>query len=186
MAQTVERSQRPVCEIAAHCRAQCCARPGVLCSLRLCALPNIDAVERAQDQLLSLSGSDAWRRLGGPICRSRPIRQDRLDAVVWTEILKLLEDPSLIQNELDRRMEATRHADPTRRREAPLQRDLCRLQKSIERLLTAYQEDLLLLDELRHIACPICAGANTQSVPSCNRLQTRRPTALLICVSPKR
>jgi site-specific DNA recombinase len=95
-------------------------------------------------------GSDAWCRLGGPICRSRPIRQDRLDAVVWTEILKLLEDPSLIQNELDRRMVATRHADLTKRREAALQRDLSHLQKSIERLLTAYQEDLLSLDELRH------------------------------------
>jgi site-specific DNA recombinase len=95
-------------------------------------------------------GSDAWRRLGGPICHSHPIRQDRLDAVVWTEILKLLEDPSLIQKELDRRLEATRHADPTKHREAALQRDLSRLQKSIERLLTAYQEDLLSLDELRH------------------------------------
>jgi site-specific DNA recombinase len=95
-------------------------------------------------------GSDAWRRLGGPICHSRPIRQDLLDAVVWTEILKLLEDPGLIQNELDRRLEVARHADPTKRRETALQRDLSRLQKNIERLLTAYQEDLLSLDELRH------------------------------------
>jgi site-specific DNA recombinase len=31
-----------------------------------------------------------------------------------------------------------------------LRRDLARLQKSTERLLTAYQEDLLSLDELRH------------------------------------
>ena len=47
-------------------------------------------------------------------------------------------------------LEATRHADPTKRREAALLHDLSRLQKSIERLLTAYQEDLLSLDELRH------------------------------------
>jgi site-specific DNA recombinase len=95
-------------------------------------------------------GSDAWRRLGGPICPSRPIRQDLLDAVAWTEIVKLLEDPSLIQSELDRRLEAARHTDPTKRREAALRRDLTRLQNSIGRLLTAYQEDLLSLDELRH------------------------------------
>ena len=95
-------------------------------------------------------GSDAWRRLGGPICHSRPIRQDLLDSVAWTEIVKLLEDPGLIQRELDRRLEAARHTDPTRRREEALRRDLARLQKSIERLLTAYQEDLLSLDELRH------------------------------------
>jgi len=95
-------------------------------------------------------GSDAWRRRGGPICRSRPIRQDLLDRVAWTEIVKLLEEPGLIQSELDRRLEAARHTDPTKRREDGLRRDLARLQKSIARLLTAYQEDLLSLDELRH------------------------------------
>ena len=95
-------------------------------------------------------GSDAWRRLGGPLCHSRPIRQDLLDRVTWTEIVKLLEEPGLIQSELDRRLEAARHTDPTKRREDGLRRDLARLQKSIARLLTAYQEDLLSLDELRH------------------------------------
>jgi len=95
-------------------------------------------------------GSDGWRRLGGPICHNRPVRQDLLDAVAWTEIVKLLEDPGLIQGELDRRLEAARHTDPSKRREDALRRDLARVQKSIERLLTAYQEDLLSLDELRH------------------------------------
>ena len=73
-----------------------------------------------------------------------------LDRVAWTEIVKLLEEPGLIQSELDRRLEAARHTDPTKRREDGLRRDLARLQKSIARLLTAYQEDLLSLDELRH------------------------------------
>ena len=66
------------------------------------------------------------------------------------QIVKLLEEPGLIQSELDRRLEAARHTDPTKRREDGLRRDLARLQKSIGRLLTAYQEDLLSLDELRH------------------------------------
>jgi site-specific DNA recombinase len=94
-------------------------------------------------------GSDAWRRLSGSICNNRPVRQDLLDEVVWTEIVRLLEDPELIQNELDRRLTAARHADPTKRREEALRRDLVRTRKSIDRLLTAYQESLLSLDELR-------------------------------------
>jgi site-specific DNA recombinase len=77
------------------------------------------------------------------------VRQDLLDEVVWTEIVRLLEDPELIQNELDRRLTAARHADPTKRREEALRRDLVRTRKSIDRLLTAYQESLLSLDELR-------------------------------------
>jgi len=94
-------------------------------------------------------GSDGWRRLGGPVCDSRPIRQDLLDDVVWTEILRLLEDPKLIQAELDRRLTAARTAEPAKQREQTLQRDLTRIRKSMDRLLTAYQEELLSLDELR-------------------------------------
>jgi site-specific DNA recombinase len=95
-------------------------------------------------------GSDGWRRLGGPVCDCRPVRQDLLDEVVWKEIARLLEEPSLIQEELDRRLEAARKADPTQRREEALRRDLARCRKSIERLLTAYQESLLSLEELRN------------------------------------
>jgi site-specific DNA recombinase len=94
-------------------------------------------------------GSDGWRRLSGPVCNNRPVRQDLLDEVVWTEIVRLLQDPQLIQNELDRRLAAAREADPSKRREEALRRDLVRIRKSIDRLLTAYQEGLLSLDELR-------------------------------------
>ena len=72
-----------------------------------------------------------------------------LDEVVWMEIVRLLEDPQLIQIELDRRLQAAQRADPTKRREDALRRNLLRIRKSIERLLTAYQEGLISLDELR-------------------------------------
>ena len=94
-------------------------------------------------------GSDAWRRLSGSICNNRPVRQDLLDEVVWTEIVRLLEDPRLIQNEIERRLAAAREADPTKRRDEALRRDLVRIRKSIDRLLTAYQEGLLPIEELR-------------------------------------
>jgi site-specific DNA recombinase len=45
-------------------------------------------------------GSDAWRHLGGPVCDNPPVRQDLLDRIVWTEVIRLLEDPSLIQGDL--------------------------------------------------------------------------------------
>jgi len=94
-------------------------------------------------------GSDAWRHLGGPVCDSRPIRQDLLDQIVWQEVIYLIEDPTLIRAELDRRLDAARAAEPTKRRREALERELTRIRKSMERLLTAYQEDLLSLDELR-------------------------------------
>src|ERR1019366_5962431 len=95
-------------------------------------------------------GSDSWRKLGGPVCdNGRFVRQDLLDHIVWTEVIRLLENPTLIQQELDRRLVAARSSDPTKKRESTLQRELARVGKSIERVLTAYQEDLLSLEQLR-------------------------------------
>lgn len=95
-------------------------------------------------------GSDGWRKLGGPVCDNRRfVRQELLDQIVWTEVLRLLEDPTLIQQELDRRLAAARSSDPTKQREQNLRRELTRVGKSLERLLTAYQEELLSLEQLR-------------------------------------
>jgi site-specific DNA recombinase len=94
-------------------------------------------------------GSDGYRRLKGPVCTNRPLRQDVLDEFVWKEILRLLEDPTLVQSEIDRRREAARKADPLRRREEELRREQARLEKSSERLINAYQEGLVTLPQLR-------------------------------------
>src|SRR5215468_7505695 len=95
-------------------------------------------------------GSDSWRKLGGPVCdNNRFIRQELLDQIVWAEVVRLLQDPVLIQQELDRRLALARTSDPTRKREQSLQRELSHVDKVIERLLTAYQEELLSLEQLR-------------------------------------
>src|SRR5205823_1474814 len=94
-------------------------------------------------------GSDGWRKLGGPVCDNRMVRQDLLDQIVWREVIRLLEDPTLIQQELDRRLVAARLSDPTKKREQSLQRELTRVGRGIERLLNAYQEGLLSIEQLR-------------------------------------
>src|ERR1700741_4269535 len=95
-------------------------------------------------------GSDSWRKLGGPVCdNGRLIRQELLDQIVWAEVIRLLEEPALIQQELDRRLVAARTSDPTRKREQSLQRELTHVGKGIERLLNAYQEGLLSIEQLR-------------------------------------
>jgi site-specific DNA recombinase len=95
-------------------------------------------------------GSDSWRKLGGQVCDNRRlVRQDLLDQIVWSEVIRLLEDPTLIQQELDRRLVAARTSDPTKKREQGLQRELTHVGKGIERLLNAYQEGLLSIEQLR-------------------------------------
>jgi site-specific DNA recombinase len=95
-------------------------------------------------------GSDGYRRLKGPVCANRPIRQDALDEFVWKEIIRLLDDPMLVQGEIDRRQQAARNADPLRKREETLRREQARLEKSSDRLISAYQEGLVTLAQLRH------------------------------------
>src|SRR6266852_1755940 len=53
-------------------------------------------------------GSDGYRRLKGSVCTNRPIRQDYLDRFVWNEVIRLLEDPALVQAEINRRQEVAR------------------------------------------------------------------------------
>src|ERR1700745_67392 len=95
-------------------------------------------------------GSDSWRKLGGPVCdNGRFIRQELLDEIVWAEVIRLLEDPTLIQQELDRRLAAAHDSDPTRKREQSLQKEITNVCKGFAQLRTAYQEGLLSIEQLR-------------------------------------
>jgi site-specific DNA recombinase len=87
--------------------------------------------------------------LRGALCASRPVRRDYLDDFVWREIIRLLEDQALVQAEIDRRLAEAKIADPLRQREQSLRNQQVRLHNRIERLLTAYQEELLSLEQLR-------------------------------------
>ena len=60
-----------------------------------------------------------------------------------------------LQAELNRRLESARSADPAKRRVETLQRERIRVQNGLDRLLTAYQEELITLDELRRRSPPL-------------------------------
>ena len=94
-------------------------------------------------------GSDGYRRLNGPLCTNRPVRQDHLDEIVWEQVIRLLEDGTLIQSEIDRRREVAQNTDPRRQRGQGLRREQARLESHIERLVSAYQEGLVTLAQLR-------------------------------------
>jgi site-specific DNA recombinase len=94
-------------------------------------------------------GSDNYRHVGGRVCQSRPIRADELEPLVWGEVRRLLQDPALVRAEIDRRLQAARTEHPAARRRDALERDLNRAEAAIARLIEAYQEQLLSLEELR-------------------------------------
>ncbi len=94
-------------------------------------------------------GSDNYRYEHGRVCDNKPVRTDYLDKVVWDHITGLLASPQLIRAEIDRRLEQLRTADPTTARQQRLQQALAKSTAAITRLIKAYQEELITIDELR-------------------------------------
>jgi site-specific DNA recombinase len=94
-------------------------------------------------------GQDGWRHPGGKRCTSRPVRADEFDPLVWEEVRRLLNNPELVRSEIDRRLAAVRTEHPAARRREVLERDLTRANTAVERLIEAYQEQLISLEELR-------------------------------------
>ncbi len=68
---------------------------------------------------------------------------------MWDPVIVLLDNGTLIQAEIDRRKEAARNSDPRRQRSETLRREQVRLGNNVARLITAYQEGLVSLAQLR-------------------------------------
>ena len=71
------------------------------------------------------------------------MQQDLLEDTVWREVAPVIEDPALIQAELTRRVEAARTSHPAKQHQDRTARELLQIQRRVERLLTACQEELL-------------------------------------------
>ena len=94
-------------------------------------------------------GADAYRFPQGRRCDNRPVRQDALDTLVWAGVLELLANPSLVRAEIDRRLADLRASHPVDVKRDVATKELARLRAGITRLIEAYQEQLISLDELR-------------------------------------
>jgi site-specific DNA recombinase len=85
-------------------------------------------------------GMDAYRYGGTKVCPHRPIRLDRLDAVVWADLCQLLQNPKTLQDEFGRRLASDTecHFDLDQ-----IHKQIKSVQRGISRLIDAYQEGLL-------------------------------------------
>lgn len=102
-------------------------------------------------------GSDNYRFTTGRICDRSPLRVDMLDDLVWRHLMDLLESPELVKAEIQRRKQRAMKKQLTRTLQEDLKREIARLESQMNKLLDAYQEDLLSLAELRQRMPPIKA-----------------------------
>lgn len=94
-------------------------------------------------------GSDDYRYVNGRKCNCRPLRQDYLDQIVWQKVLELLQDPGLIQKEIDKRIKETKKSNPLIDQKTVLLKQKSKLSTAMDKLLDAYQEGLIPIDQLR-------------------------------------
>jgi site-specific DNA recombinase len=104
---------------------------------------------KRQVQYYRCLGSDRYRHLRGPVCQCRPIHQDYLDEVVWEQVVQLLNEPELVRSEIEQRIQESLSSDPVQQRKSRLERELRRIGSQLDKLLDAYQEDLIGLADLR-------------------------------------
>ena len=94
-------------------------------------------------------GSDDYRYEGGRVCANKPVRADYLDTLVWDHIAGLLTDPQLIRAEIDKRLQTARTTDPATRQRTQLELALAKATTGITRMIEAFGEQLITIDELR-------------------------------------
>ena len=100
-------------------------------------------------------GTEHWRHAQGAVCDNPAVRAEVIDDAVWKEMLTLLEHPELIQAEIERRLVAANDTASPRRRIESLRGELSRIKTRFRRLLDAYQEGIVTLDELRRRNAPL-------------------------------
>jgi site-specific DNA recombinase len=86
-------------------------------------------------------GSDAYRFGGERLCANPQVRTDRLDEAVWRAVERMLQDPSWIAAEYERRLVQAR--DPTAGDLAGMEAQIAKLRRGTGRLIDGYAEGLI-------------------------------------------
>jgi site-specific DNA recombinase len=86
------------------------------------------------------AGTDTFRYSGVHNCTNKPIRLDRLDAAVWADACAVLQNPGDLRKEFERRIGGDDQPDINI---AQLNKQMTATQRSISRLIDAYEDGVL-------------------------------------------
>ena len=87
-------------------------------------------------------GSDAYRFGGQRLCDNKPVRTDRLEQAVWSEVGRLLAEPARLADEYQRRLAAVQ-ASPGEIDAALIDQQIAKLRQGIARLIDGDAEGYL-------------------------------------------
>jgi site-specific DNA recombinase len=88
-------------------------------------------------------GTDAYRFGGERVCDNQQIRTDRLDDLVWQQVIELLAHPGRLKSEYERRLSVLEKKEKTNSDTTSLERQRLQLEKGKSRLIDSYAEDMI-------------------------------------------
>jgi site-specific DNA recombinase len=122
-------------------------RPSILQGLIVCGYCRGSYHKKVRSKYTYYS---CGRRMSGYDCCAPSVNQKDLDNIVWSHIINLLKEPSLLEAEMERRAQEDPGAKQLEANIKDLDKELTRLARARDKLLDAYQEgEMLTLDQLK-------------------------------------
>ena len=88
-------------------------------------------------------GTDAYRFGGERICDNKQVRTERLDDLVWQQVVDLLSEPGRLKNEYGRRLDLLERNERETFDTATLEKQKRHLEQSKSRLIDSYAEGVI-------------------------------------------
>jgi site-specific DNA recombinase len=88
-------------------------------------------------------GTDAYRFGGERICNNKQVRTQRLDDLVWQQVVELLSHPGRVKDEYERRLNVLEKNEKVNADTAALQKQKRHLQRAKSRLIDSYTEGMI-------------------------------------------
>jgi site-specific DNA recombinase len=88
-------------------------------------------------------GTDAYRFGGERICDNKQVRTQRLDELVWEQVVELLSHPDRLKQEYERRLDALERKETGSEDTEALERQRRNLEKAKSRLIDSYTDGVI-------------------------------------------
>ncbi|PPB80670.1 site-specific DNA recombinase [Mycetohabitans endofungorum] len=88
-------------------------------------------------------GTDAYRFGGQRICDNLQVRTDKLDDLVWQQVVQLLRQPERLKNEYERRLDMMERNERNSLATSHLEKQRIQLEKGKSRLIDSYAEGII-------------------------------------------
>jgi site-specific DNA recombinase len=95
------------------------------------------------------SGTDSYRLVAGRVCQNPLVRVDQLDGFVWDSVCALLQNPARVMDEWTRRGKKDGVADELRANHAEALRAVATHERTLKRILDAYEIGAIELKDLK-------------------------------------